>query len=53
MQDCGGCREWIKCKPEGYGVCELLDCRCNSDNGHTCKFFKRPKNKRKKEKKDE
>ena len=43
--DCGGCQHWWKAKSrksgETYGICEKLDLRCLSDQGHNCPSFKR------------
>jgi hypothetical protein len=45
MKNCGGCKHWIKVKSprsgETYGICDKLDCRCLSDQGHKCQHFKR------------
>lgn len=50
MQDCGGCRWFLKLKnfKGDSGLCEFHDCRTDEDCGHGCKDFKAPKHEREK-----
>lgn len=45
MKDCGSCRFFFKWPNDKYGggLCDYLDARTKSDNGHKCMFHKRKK----------
>ena len=49
MQDCGGCRWFLKLKnfDGNSGLCQFKDARTDEDCGHNCKEFKPPKHERK------
>lgn len=46
-KSCGNCRDFIKWKKDGEGLCNALDRRTKPDKGHKCKYWKGIKHTRK------
>ncbi len=42
-KNCGSCAGFFKWKNNGGGLCEVLDARTKSDNGHNCELWKAKK----------